>query len=249
MEGLLRPAGGSREWRWWTFPTGRTLEVEAKVVVSATGVWADRLRGRRGRAPLLRPLRGSHLYLRPERLPLQEAVAFAHPDDRRPVFAYPWEGVTLVGTTDVDHHHPLDEEPTISRREGDYLLHGIQAMFPDLGLGPRDVISTQAGVRPVVSSGKTDPSAESREHVLLREDGLLTVTGGKLTTFRPVALQPSRAARRLAPELPACPRSTPALDPSSLRRRRRGSPPRPGPGWSPATGGQPRPSSRLTTTG
>ena len=124
--------------------------------------------------------------------------------------------MTLVGTTDVDHHRPLDEEPAISAREADYLMHGIQAMFPDLGLGPKDVISTQAGVRPVVSSGKSDPSAESREHVLLREDGLLTVTGGKLTTFRPVALLALRAARRLAPELPACPRSTPALDPSPL---------------------------------
>lgn len=216
VESLLEARGRVSGVAVVDLPTARTLEVEARVVVSATGVWADRLRATLGHAPLLRPLRGSHLYLRPERLPLDEAVAFSHPDDRRPVFAYPWEGVTLVGTTDVDHRRPLDEEPAISAEEAEYLLRGVRAVFPDLGLGPADVVSTQAGVRPVVSSGRRDPSAESREHVLLREDGLLTVTGGKLTTFRPVALEALRAARRLDPALPACRRSTPALDPVPL---------------------------------
>jgi glycerol-3-phosphate dehydrogenase len=215
-EGLLEARGRVTGVAVVDLPTGRSLEVEAKAVVSATGAWADRLRADHGRTPLLRPLRGSHLYLRADRLPLAEAVAFSHPDDHRPVFAYPWEGVTLVGTTDVDHHRSLDEEPRISLHEAGYLLRAIHAVFPDLALGPADVLSTQAGVRPVVASGKRDPSAESREHVLLREDGLLTVTGGKLTTFRPVALAALGAARRLAPDLPPCPRSTPVIDPVPL---------------------------------
>jgi glycerol-3-phosphate dehydrogenase len=210
VERLLRAAGRVAGVAVVDLPSGRSAELRARVVVNATGVWADRLRER---PPLLRPLRGSHLFFRRERLPLDRAVAFGHPEDGRPVFAYPWEGVTLVGTTDVDHRDPLDAEPSIAQAEADYLLDGVRALFPQRDLGPADVLSTQAGVRPVVSSGKADPSAESREHVLLREEGLVTVTGGKLTTFRPVAVATLRAARRLAPDLPACRPDTTALDP------------------------------------
>ena len=82
--------------------------VRARVVVNATGAWSELLGGVAGgstpdRAPRLRPLRGSHLVLPAWRLPLAQAVSLLHPADGRPVFAFPWEGVTLVGTTDVDH--------------------------------------------------------------------------------------------------------------------------------------------------
>src|SRR5512142_1880015 len=80
----------------------RQTEVLAKVVVNATGAWADELRGNLQQRPRLRPLRGSHLVFPFQRLPLTRAVSFLHPRDGRPVFALPWEGVTLFGTTDVD---------------------------------------------------------------------------------------------------------------------------------------------------
>lgn len=180
----------------------RQVELQAACVINATGAWADTLRGQLGRAPRLRPLRGSHLMLPGWRLPLAQAFAFFHPDDGRPVFALPWEGATLVGTTDLDHHESLDHEPAISRAEFAYLMRALQAQFRSLGLQARDVVSTMAGVRPVVASGQAvDPSKEGREHLIVEEDGLVTVTGGKLTTFRPMALQALALAARDVPVL------------------------------------------------
>jgi glycerol-3-phosphate dehydrogenase len=160
----------------------RTVEVEAKVVISATGAWADELRAELGREKRLRKIRGSHLTFRHARLPLAEAVSLLHPRDQRAVFAIPWEGVTILGTTDVDHGE-LDEEPAISQAESEYLLEAAVKAFPGLELSHEDVISTWSGVRPVIDTGKSDPSKESREHAIWKEDGLLTISGGKLTTF------------------------------------------------------------------
>ena len=182
--------------------TGQHAEARAKVVINATGAWADELRLAMGEARLLRPLRGSHLFFSLERFPVYQAIAFSHPDDGRPVFVYPWEGVALVGTTDVDHTEPLSEEASISVEEADYLLRAVQSYFPELELKKQDVQTTQAGVRPVVDTGKADPSAESRDHVILAEGGLLTVTGGKLTTFRLIALDALREAHRLNADIP-----------------------------------------------
>jgi len=183
--------------------TGEKAEVHGKIIINATGVWADELRSKVGGDRRLRPLRGSHLYFKFERLPVYQAIAFSHPDDCRPVFVYPWEGVTLVGTTDVDHLFPLDDEPSISLEEADYLLRAVQYVFPELDLTREDVISTQAGVRPVISKGKKDPSAESRDHAVWNEHGLLTVTGGKLTTFRLIALDALRKAHKMDKRIPA----------------------------------------------
>jgi glycerol-3-phosphate dehydrogenase len=103
------------------------------------------------------------------------------------VFAFPWEGAILVGTTDVDHKAPIDQEPAISLEEATYLLEAVQAVFPEQEICSKDVLATFSGIRPVINTGKNDPSKESREHVLWQENGLLTVTGGKLTTFRLMA--------------------------------------------------------------
>jgi len=181
--------------------TGREVEVEAKVVIAATGAWSDDLRGQLGRKPELRRLRGSHLFLPADRLPLRQAVSLVHPRDRRAVFAYGWEGVTIVGTTDVDHTPDLAEEPRISQAEADYLLQAVRHAFPGQELGERDVQATIAGVRAVVDTGKADPSKESREHVLHDDGGLLTITGGKLTTFRAMGREALGAAKRWLPGL------------------------------------------------
>jgi glycerol-3-phosphate dehydrogenase len=181
--------------------TDATAEVQGRIIVNATGAWADHLRQQIGAPARIRPLRGSHLIFSAWRLPVAQAVSFLHPLDRRPVFIFPWEGVTLVGTTDFDHAQVLDADPMISPAEVAYLMAAVEYQFPTLGISLSDVISTFAGVRPVIGTGKPDPSQESRDHVVWHEDGLLTVTGGKLTTFRRIALDAIRAVKGEFPEL------------------------------------------------
>lgn len=168
---------------------GSTIEVAARTIINATGAWADRLRMQVGADVRIRPLRGSHLIFPAWRFPLAQAVSFMHPLDGRPVFAFPWEGVTLVGTTDVDCPPPTDADPSITAEEVAYLMAALTTFFPALELNLDDVMATFAGIRPVIGSGKLDPSDESRDHVIWEENGLLTVTGGKLTTFHQVARQ------------------------------------------------------------
>ncbi|HKZ53910.1 MAG TPA: glycerol-3-phosphate dehydrogenase/oxidase [Anaerolineales bacterium] len=181
---------------------GRTAEATAQVVVSAAGVWADTLREHVGLPPRLRQLRGSHLVFAAARLPLARAVTFLHPQDMRPVFAVPWEGVTILGTTDVDHRAELLTDPSMSAQEAEYLLAAGHHAFPSLQLRLADVLASFSGIRAVVDTGKADPSKESREHVLWEEFGLLTVTGGKLTTFRRMAHSALRAVRACLPSHP-----------------------------------------------
>ncbi|HEX8956173.1 MAG TPA: glycerol-3-phosphate dehydrogenase/oxidase [Burkholderiaceae bacterium] len=176
---------------------GARYRVRAKVVINATGAWADGLRQASGKHKL-RPLRGSHLILPAWKLPLAQAISFMHPRDGRPVFAFPWEGATLVGTTDVDHREDLRQEAIITADEARYLMEALAFQFPQIGFDAADVISSYAGVRPVIDTGKSDPSKEGRDHAVWMEDGLLTVTGGKLTTFRLIALDAlKQAAARL----------------------------------------------------
>ncbi|WP_137938381.1 glycerol-3-phosphate dehydrogenase/oxidase [Chitinivorax sp. B] len=206
--------------------TGQTAAIHAKVVINATGAWADQLRGEIGVGKRLRPLRGSHLLFPSWRLPVAQAVSLMHPQDGRPVFIYPWEGATLVGTTDLDHDD-LQGEPRITPAEVSYLMEALAFQFPELNLTQEDVLSTYAGVRPVVSSGQTAPSKEGRDHVCWLEQGLLTVSGGKLTTFRVIALDALQQAQtRLDQTLDLTPlphfQPAPKLDqtlPAMLRKR------------------------------
>jgi glycerol-3-phosphate dehydrogenase len=217
--------------------TGATLEcavagtchdVRARVVVDATGAWSGPLHGQ---GPRLRPLRGSHLILPAWRLPLARAVSLMHPHDGRPVFAYPWEGATLVGTTDLDHADGMGRPPRITRAEVDYLMAALRAQFPDLQLTDEDIVATYAGVRPVIAGKEGGaPSQEGREHVVWSRPGLVAIAGGKLTTFRAIALDVLRHAQRQLPgwndPLDACaafaptppPAAPPRADPGMVRR-------------------------------
>lgn len=194
-------------------PNGRTCEARAPVVISATGAWADDLRRQVGAPARLRRVRGSHLIFPFAKLPLTRAVSVLHPTTGRPMFAVPWEGVTLIGTTDRDHPADLSVEPAIDASEAEYILAATTFAFPGLGLKLDDVVATQAGVRAVVDTGKADPSKESREYVLWDEHGLLTVTGGKLTTFRRMAHSALRAARGRLPRVVNLDANLPVLDP------------------------------------
>ena len=178
----------------------RTQEVRARIVINATGAWADRLRGAAGAPEAIRPLRGSHLIFPGWRVPVAQAIAFYHPADGRPISIVPWEGSTRVGTTDLDHDQPLDGEPRISPAEVAYLMAAVTSLFPDLDLGLADVVSTYAGVRPVIGTGKADPSSEARDYAVWEEGGLVTVTGGKLTTFPQAARDTLALIRRRLPD-------------------------------------------------
>ena len=218
VETLTRGANGVEGAMLRDGADGRRFDVKARCIINATGVWADLLRQQIGGRPKLRPLRGSHLLFEAWRLPVAQAIAFFHPDDRRPVFAVPWQGATLIGTTDVDHREDLDREPAITREEVGYLLGAAQRQFPTLGLGEADILSTWSGVRPVIASDTArDPSKETREDIILAEEGLITVTGGKLTTFRSSAVRALRLAATRVPKLQDVRADAPLLQPPTAK--------------------------------
>ncbi len=175
--------------------TTKTCELSSNLLINSTGVWAEKLHPSPDKNKHIRPLRGSHLVLPAHILPVSEAVSFFHPKDKRPVFVLPWEGVVIYGTTDIDHKQDLNKEPRISQEEISYLLEGLRFYFPAIKISAQDCISTYSGIRPVLSSGKVDPAKESREHSIWIDNGLITVTGGKLTTFRKLAFDTIKAAR------------------------------------------------------
>ncbi len=179
---------------------GGSRHIRSQMVINATGVWAAGLTGAPDGAPPLRPLRGSHLVFPATVLPLPAAVSWLHPRDRRPIFAYPWEGATVFGTTDLDHDQSLDD-PRMTPSEVSYLMEGLHAEFPGLSIAAEQALSCYAGVRPVIASGKADPSAESRESARWVSPGLIGITGGKLTTFRVTARQVLNEAARQYPLL------------------------------------------------
>ena len=103
---------------------------------------------------------------------------------------------TVIGTTDIDHNEDIDIEAGISDQEVDYLLKAFNSQFPNNTLNRSDVLSTWAGVRPVIGAEKSkDPSKERRDHAVWSDNGLITVSGGKLTTFRLIALDALAAAK------------------------------------------------------
>jgi len=182
------------------------FSLTAKIVINATGAWNNELLEKLVNAkntpqtsptlePIpvaftMRPLRGSHLLIPSWRLPVGSVISILHPLDKRPVQIYPWQNVTLVGTTDVEHREPLAKEAQISTQEVNYLLQAIDSQFPQADISYKDILSTFAGVRPVVASGGyVAPSKEKREHSIAQYAGIISVAGGKLTTFDIIAKQ------------------------------------------------------------
>lgn len=207
-------------------PGSRTQECTARVVINASGPWSDDLRSQIQAAPRLRKLRGSHILFKQEDFPLRRAFTLVHPVDRRAMFALPWEGTTLIGTTDLDHTFDMADEPFATGREVDYIMTAIRDIFPGLGLTADRIISSFAGLRPVINTGKADPSKESRAHVVWDENRLITVTGGKLTTFRIMAAEALQCAGQYLPgnpefhlHPPIFERVEPEFDPKQLDAR------------------------------
>jgi glycerol-3-phosphate dehydrogenase len=185
---------------------GGEFELTADNVVNATGVWADRLRPdelyAEEEVPRIRPSRGTHLLLARQDLPV-EAGAIVPAEGGRTIFVLPWLGRTLIGTTDNDYEGALEHVPP-GAEDLDYLLRATNSFF-GTSLAPDDLVGAYAGVRPLVSTGDQGKSVDISRKAELYEtsSGLITITGGKLTTWRRMAkLAVDRVVEREAREAP-----------------------------------------------
>jgi glycerol-3-phosphate dehydrogenase len=173
--------------------TGRNVDVTARVLVNATGPWSDgveRMAGG-GTRPAVRGSKGVHVSVARERIGNVGAVTILAPSDGRVMFVLPAGDFAIIGTTDTYETVQPDQ---VRATEADvaYLLSAANHFFPGARLGRDDVVSAWAGLRPLKAqdAGNDDPSAASREHTIAQQvPGLVSVTGGKLTTYRSMASQ------------------------------------------------------------
>lgn len=168
--------------------TGEEVEVKARVIVNAAGPWVDELRrldhSLHGKRLFLS--KGVHLVFPHQKFPVRHAVYFDVGDGRM-MFAIPRQGKTYVGTTDTPWPTSADEV-RITRQDVDYILAGIRHMFPSIRLSPKDVESSWAGVRPLIyEEGKEASEMSRRDEIFLSPSGLISIAGGKLTGYRPMA--------------------------------------------------------------
>ncbi len=177
---------------------GSEFLVRAGCVVNAAGVWADDVRALdEGRHPAsVRPAKGVHVTIPRTRLGNDIAVVIPVPGDRRSVFVIPWGDFTYIGTTDITYDGPLDDPPC-THDDIEYLLGALNGVIADPVL-PSEVIGTWAGLRPLLRSARSERTADlSRRHaVWVARSGVVTVTGGKLTTYRRMAADAVDAALR-----------------------------------------------------
>ncbi|HYI44622.1 MAG TPA: glycerol-3-phosphate dehydrogenase/oxidase [Actinomycetota bacterium] len=180
--------------------TSQLIDVRARRIVVAAGVWADRLEAlaKDGSEPRLRPSKGVHLVFRKDQVPVTDAAAFI-PDvsRKRMLFVIPWLDHVLVGTTDTSYSGPLDH-PSVDAEDRAYCLDSVNAIF-GLGLTENDVAGAYAGLRPLIAGKKGSTADLSRRHAVYEiEPGILGITGGKLTTYRRMAAD---AVDRIAGDL------------------------------------------------
>ena len=172
--------------------TGEAFTLRAGCTVNAAGVWADQIgeMDTPGVRHHLRPSKGAHVLVPADRLPVQAAVLAPSPaGDGRFIFVVPWQGAVLLGTTDT----PYDDDPDRVAPDGDdvaYILAAANATFPGAGLTAGDVISSFAGLRPLIATQAGSTAQLSREHkIWVTDSGLVSIAGGKLTTYRTMGRQ------------------------------------------------------------
>jgi glycerol-3-phosphate dehydrogenase len=170
--------------------SGRRFEVEADNVVNATGVWADRVGpevSEEEDMPRIAPSRGTHVLLDRGDLSTGSAACIVPAGEGRHIFALPWYGRTLIGTTDNDFDGDIDR-PRPAEADVEYLLEAINSFF-GVSFGASDLVGSYAGVRPLISTGDPKKSVDISRKAELYEtsSGMVTITGGKLTTWRRMA--------------------------------------------------------------
>jgi len=174
---------------WENMETGETFSAQAKVVVNATGTFTDSVRrlAEPDASQLIAPSQGAHLVFDRSFLPGTNAILVPHTKDGRVMFAIPWHGHTLVGTTDT----PIKQtvlEPVALDDEIEFMLETAR-LYLEKKPARSDILSAFAGIRPLVKSGEgTNTAALSRDHTIhIDKSGLLSITGGKWTTYRNMA--------------------------------------------------------------
>ena len=180
-------AGGARV---TDLVTGAQYAIRALSVVNATGPWSDELRASEGEKAVLHCTKGTHIVVSRRRMGNHEALIFTSPIDGRVMFMVPWGTITYIGTTETE----CEQRPDEVRADADdviYLLRSVNAYFPEARLTFDNVLATWAGVRPLLRKAESeDPRAVSREHAILESGtGLISIVGGKLTTYRKMAAQ------------------------------------------------------------
>jgi len=187
--GLTKRGGNVRGVTVRDEETGESFDLPARVVINATGVFTDEIRkmDNADAQPIIRPSRGIHLVVDRRFMPGDAALLVPNTDDSRVLFIIPWHNRVLIGTTDTPVDRPV-VEPTADAEEIDYLLvHAARYLSDAPARG--DVLSVFAGLRPLVGADDArDTSAISREHVVrVSSSGLVTLSGGKWTTYRTMA--------------------------------------------------------------
>jgi glycerol-3-phosphate dehydrogenase len=209
-EGLLKQAGRVAGVRVTDTESGQTGELRAKCVINATGVFVDAVRQQdEPSAPRLLALsQGAHLVLPKAFLPGETALMIPKTADGRVLFAIPWHGATLLGTTDTPVPHATPEPRALSEEVEFLLRHAAQYLTK--APTPSDVLSVFAGLRPLVQqSGAKNTASLSRDHhIEVSEAGLVTITGGKWTTYRKMAEEVVSHAERVGALTPRPCRTT-----------------------------------------
>jgi glycerol-3-phosphate dehydrogenase len=191
VTGLVEEGGRARGAQVRDADSGEEFPIRANAVVNATGVWADRIRPEElhdeAEVPVIRPSRGTHVILPSERLPVSVGAIVPVAADGRTIFVLPWLGQTLIGTTDNDYDGDIDHVQP-SESDVEYLLTAAGHFF-GTELGASDVAGAYAGVRPLISTGDPKKSVDISRKAELYEtsSGMVTITGGKLTTWRRMA--------------------------------------------------------------
>lgn len=193
--------------------TGAQGTVHARVVINATGPWVDVVRRLEepGAKPSLAPTRGSHVMVPRSRIGHHHAITFMSPIDGRIMFVLPWGDRSYIGTTDTES---ADSPDHVSATEADmlYLLRSANALFPAARLGLDDVSYSWSGLRPLVADSAVTPGARTREHLIsVGPRGLVSIAGGKLTTYRRMALDVIRRVKALL--------GLPDIDPDPTKAR------------------------------
>ena len=200
MRALVKSGGRAVGIEAEDLASGERFTIRGHVVLNTAGPWVDEVCDfdEGPHKPKIRPTKGVHVIVRP--FAGTQAVVISSERDGRTFFVLPWRDYTMIGTTDTDHEGAV-RHVYATGADVEYLLAETARVFPGVSLEPADVIATFAGLRPLMNQQGVDESAVSREHVVFESDsGVLSMVGGKYTTYRSQAEEATdHLARRLYP--------------------------------------------------